>query len=174
MSDRSDLYAEAMYRLLAAEGGASEAQDEMFRIARVLEGSDELRDALQDPHVPVERRLQIIEDLLGGKASRLTISLLSLVVVNGRVRELTPMVDRLLELCAASGEKVVAEVQSAVELTDDQKRRLAEALKQSTGKDVEVVVVVDPSVIGGLVTRIGDTVIDGSVRHRLSQLRETF
>jgi F-type H+-transporting ATPase subunit delta len=61
-----------------------------------------------------------------------------------------------------------------VELTEDQKTRLAAALKQRTGKDVEIIVVIDPSVIGGIVTQIGDTVIDGSVRQRLSQLRESF
>ncbi len=84
------------------------------------------------------------------------------------------MVDKLLELHAAGGEKVVAEVRSAVALTDDQKARLAAALKQRTGKDVDIIVVIDPSVIGGVVTQIGDTVIDGSVRQRLSQLRESF
>ena len=70
--------------------------------------------------------------------------------------------------------KVLAEVRSAVPLTDDQKGRLADALNRSTGKDVEVAVVVDESVLGGLVTRIDDQVIDGSVRSRLSQLREAF
>ena len=61
-----------------------------------------------------------------------------------------------------------------MELTDDQKTRLAASLKAATGKDVDIVVVVDPSVLGGIVTQIGDTVIDGSVRHRLAQLRESF
>jgi F-type H+-transporting ATPase subunit delta len=174
MSDRSSLYAEAMFTLLEAEGGANEVQDELFRFSRVLESNDELRQTLQDPHIPVERRVQIVEDLLGGRASALTTGLVSLVVLTGRTRELSAMVNELLELCAARGEKVVAEVHSAVELTDDQKSRLAAALKQSTGKDVDIVVVVDPSVIGGIVTQIGDTVIDGSVRQRLSQLRESF
>ena len=174
MSDRSNLYAESMYALLAAEGGAGEVQDEMFRVSRVLESNDELRHTLEDPHIPADRRLQIIEDLLGGRAAPLTTGLVSLVVLTGRTRELPAMVDRLLELCAAGGEKVVAEVHSAVELTDDQKTRLSAALKQSTGKDVDIIVVIDPSVIGGVVTQIGDTVIDGSVRQRLSQLRESF
>lgn len=174
MSDRSDRYADAMYALLTAEQGANEVQDELFRFSRALESHDDLRQALEDPHLPVERRLQIVEDLLGGKASRLTTGIVSLVVSTGRVRELSEMVDQLLELSARSGEKVVAEVHSAVELTEAQKDRLAAALKASTGNDVDLVVVVDPDVIGGLVTRIGDTVIDGSVRHRLSQLRESF
>ena len=73
------------------------------------------------------------------------------------------------------GEQVVAEVRSAVALTDDQKARLAAALKASApASDVDVVVVVDPTVLGGIVTQIGDTVIDGSVRPRLTQLRESF
>jgi F-type H+-transporting ATPase subunit delta len=163
-----------MYTLIAAEGGSNEVQDELFRFARILESNDELRQALQDPHVPIERRVQIVEDLLGGRASALTTSMISLVVFNGRTRELSAMVDHLLDLCAARGEKVVAEVRSAVALTDDQKARLATALKARTGKDVDIIVVIDPSVIGGIVTQIGDTVIDGSVRQRLSQLRESF
>jgi F-type H+-transporting ATPase subunit delta len=174
VSDRSDLYAEAMYTLIAAEGGSNEVQDELFRFSRILESNDELRQTLQDPHIPIERRVQIVEDLLGGRASALTTSMVSLVVVNGRTRELSAMVDHLLGLCAARGEKVVAEVRSAVPLTDDQKARLATALKARTGKDVDIIVVIDPSVIGGIVTQIGDTVIDGSVRQRLSQLRESF
>jgi F-type H+-transporting ATPase subunit delta len=103
-----------------------------------------------------------------------TVSLVSLVVANGRVRELVDIVDRLAALSARRTNRQIAEVRSAVDLDDDQKRRLAEALKASTGLDVEVVVVVDPSVIGGVVTQIGDTVIDGSVRSRLTQLRENF
>ena len=174
MSDRSDLYAQAMYSLIAAEGGSNEIQDELFRFSRILESNDELRQTLQDPHIPVERRIQIVEDLLGGRASGLTTGLVSLVVFNGRVRELPSMVERLLDLHAAGGDKVVAEVRSAVALTDDQKERLTAALKARTGKDVDIIVVIDLTVIGGVVTQIGDTVIDGSVRQRLSQLRETF
>ena len=76
--------------------------------------------------------------------------------------------------CRAAAERKheVAEVRSAVPLTKEQQDKLAKALSKSTGKQVEVKVVVDESVLGGLVARIGDTVIDGTVRHRLDQLRE--
>ncbi len=174
MSDRSNLYADAFFTLIQAEGSANEVTDELFRFSQTVEGSEELRQALTDPHIEVSRRQQIVEDLLGGKATPLTTSLVSMVVANGRVRELPEIVDRLLNRSAAAGEKVVAQVRSAVELSDDQKSRLAAALSKSTGQQVEVVVVVDPSVLGGIVTQIGDTVIDGSVRQRLSQLRESF
>ena len=79
---------------------------------------------------------------------------------------------RFVELAAAFRQHEVAEVRSAVPLDDEQQRRLADALSQATGKQVEVKVVVDEKVLGGLVATIGDTVIDGTVRHRLAELKE--
>ncbi len=171
---RINLYANALVDVIAAEGRLNEVQDELFRFARVIEGNDELRDALVDPHLPAHRRMQICEDLLGGKASDTTVALVSMVVGAGRARDLPAIVSRVLELTATKADRRVAEVRSAVELTEDQKSRLAVALKSATGHDVDVVVVVDPTVLGGIVTQIGETVIDGSVRHRLAQLRESF
>jgi F-type H+-transporting ATPase subunit delta len=174
MSDRTNLYADAFLSLIRAEGTGNGVIDELFRVSQAIEGNDELRQALSDPHLPVDKRQQIVEDLLGGKALPLSVTLVSATVGNGRIRDLPEIVDRLLALNAASSERVVAQVRSAVALSDDQKTRLAAALAKSTGKQVEVIVVVDPSVLGGVVTQIGDTVIDGSVRQRLSQLRESF
>jgi F-type H+-transporting ATPase subunit delta len=174
MSDREKAYAEAFLAVLVAEGHINECQDELFRLGKIIEANDELRQTLTDPHLPVARRQQVIEDLLDGKASATTIGLVSLVVATGRVRDFSEIVDRLLTLTAQAGSRVVAEVRSAVDLNDDQKQRLAASLKASTGKDVDVVVIVDPSVMGGVVTQIGDTVIDGSIRARLSKLRESF
>jgi F-type H+-transporting ATPase subunit delta len=79
-----------------------------------------------------------------------------------------------VELDARTNNREVAMVRSAVALTDDQKRRLQAALVKATGQDVDLKVIVDPSVVGGVVTQIGDTVFDGSVRSRLLQLREAF
>lgn len=174
MSERTELYADAFMSLIWAEGNANEVSDELFRLARTIEANDELRNTLEDQTLPVARRLQVVSDILDGKAHNLTTSLLSLVVANGRLREFTAIVDKLVALAASRTNRRIAEVRSAVALDDGQRQRLAEALKASTGIDVEVVVVVDPSVVGGIVTQIGDTVIDGSVRSRLSQLRENF
>jgi F-type H+-transporting ATPase subunit delta len=174
MSERDKLYADAFVAVLAAEGHINECQDELFRLAKIIESNDQLRQSLTDPHLPASRRQQIVEDLLEGKASATTIGLVSLLTATGRVRELSEIVDQMLSLTAAAGNRVVAEVRSAVELDDDQKRRLAASLKSATGKDVDVVVVLDPTVMGGVVTQIGDTVIDGSVRARLGKLRESF
>jgi F-type H+-transporting ATPase subunit delta len=173
-ANRTRAYATALYSVANAEGELKAVGDELFAVARAVEGSDELRDALGDPHLPVERRQQIIEDVLGSRASDVTIGLVSMVVAAGRGRELPDIVDALLELSATQEGRQVAEVRSAIDLTQDQRDRLAAALKDATGSEVDVRVVVDPTVVGGLVARVGDQVIDGSVRHRLSQLRESL
>jgi F-type H+-transporting ATPase subunit delta len=172
--DRTLAYAEALFAVARAEGTLGEVEDELFRFSQVLQGSDELREALTDPRIPASRRQQIVEDLLGGKASDTTVALVSMVVGTGRARELPDIVARLVEMSAAEANKEVAEVRSAVPLNDDQRKRLAEALNRATGKQVEVKVIVDPSVMGGIVAQVGDTVIDGSVRSRLEQLKNAF
>src|SRR5919106_4438711 len=169
--DRTIAYAEALFGVARAEGTLGEVEDELFRFSQTLTGNDELRDALTDPGIPASRRQQIVEDLLGGRASTTTTALVSMVVGTGRARELPSIIRQLVDMSAAEADKEVAEVRSAVALTDDQRKRLAEALGKATGKQVEVKVVVDPSVLGGIVAQVGDTVIDGTVRTRLDQLK---
>ena len=172
--ERITAYAEALLGIAKAEGDVPQVADELFRVARVVEGNDELRDTLADPHIPVARRQQVVEDLLGGKASSTTIGLVSLVVGNGRVRQLPLIVDQLVAASAKEANREVAEVRSAIPLTDDQKSRLADALGKATGKLVEIKVIIDPSIKGGIVAQVGDEVIDGSVRHRLEQLKQSL
>jgi F-type H+-transporting ATPase subunit delta len=172
--ERTLAYAGALFGVARSEGNLAEVEDELFRFARTLEASDELRTTLTDAALPVSRRQQIVEDLLGGKANPITTSLLSMVVGTGRSRDLPAIVDELVRISAAEGNKEVAEVRSAVALTDDQKARLADALGKATGKQVEVKVIIDPTVLGGLVAQVGDTVIDGSVKTKLAQLKTAF
>lgn len=175
MSDQTiDAYATSLFGVASAEGDLSEVADELFRFARVLEANDEFRNALSDPHLPASRRQQIVEDVLTGKATDTTTALVSMVVGTGRARDLPRIIDAFVAMSAHSGDKEVAEVRSAIDLTEDQRTRLAAALAKATGKQVEVKVIVDPTVMGGVVTQVGDTVIDGTVRHRLQQLREVF
>jgi F-type H+-transporting ATPase subunit delta len=171
-SPRVEAYANALLEVSRAEGHLAEVQDELFRFARTFEGSDELRSALTDPVLPRERRIAVVEDLLGGKALQTSAALASFIVAAGRAHELPAIIDRFVELAAAEQRRAVAEVRSAIELTPEQTERLRQALNRATGKDVEVKVVVDPAVLGGIVAKVGDVVIDGSVRHRLEQLRE--
>lgn len=172
--DRVEAYARAIEGVVAAEGHDAEAADELFRFARTFEANEGLRNALVDPGMPLERRLGVVEELLGAPALTVTRAVVTFVVTAGRASELPAIIDRYVELAAATRDHAVAEVRSAVPLDEPTTQRLAQALAAATGKQVEVKVIVDPTVLGGLVARVGDTVIDGSVRSRLEQLRESI
>ena len=161
--------------MISAEDTLGEVEDELFRFARILEGNDELLDKLSNPHIEPARRQQIVTDLLDGKAQPATVNLVGLVVGNGRVRELPAIVDALVEPPAPPRRRMaVAEVRSAIALSrradqppgrgprpGDRQERRGQGRRR-------------PTVQGGLVAQVGDTVIDGSVRRRLEQLRNAF
>jgi F-type H+-transporting ATPase subunit delta len=174
MADRIDGYAEGIFDIARAEGALDTVENELFQFSQLFQGNEQLREKLTDQSLPVEKRQAMVEDLLGQKASPLTVNLISFLVGTGRARELPEIVDRLVKRAAAERQREVAEVRSAIMLDAEQQRRLTQALEQATGKQVELKVIQDPSVIGGLVARVGDTVIDGTVRRRLEQLRESL
>jgi F-type H+-transporting ATPase subunit delta len=94
-----------------------------------------------------------------------------MVVGSGRSRDIPAIVDSLVARASSAKQLDVAEVRTAVALTDDQQARLKAALENATGKSINLKTVVDPSVVGGVVATIGDTVIDDTVRTRIEQLK---
>ncbi|MFA5566346.1 MAG: ATP synthase F1 subunit delta [Acidimicrobiia bacterium] len=174
LEDQASAYAEALFAVTRAEGDHERVEDELFRFARALEGSPELREGLGDPEIPTVKRQQIVEDLLGSSAASTTVGIVSLLVATDRMSDFSQIIDAFVNRVARHSGAKVANVRSAVELSADQRERLTAALEQQVGHKVALKVIVDPTVLGGVVTEIGDTVIDGSVRRRLNQLREVF
>jgi F-type H+-transporting ATPase subunit delta len=165
-------YAEALFRVVRAEGELDRVEDELFRFGKILEKNHELRQALSDQSMERAQRSKVLEELLEDKVSAHTLGLLTFIVAQGRGRQLPQILEELSTIAAEARNFVVAEVRTAVPLDEKQRSELAAALSKATGKNVEIKVLVDPSVIGGVVAKIGDTVIDGSIRRRLEQLRE--
>lgn len=151
-----------------------EVEDELFRMARVVDASPELESALTAPEIPLPPRQSVLHDLVGGKVRQTTEDVLAYTLRAGRLRSLARTIDWLVELTAEERGRRIAEVRTAVDLDEGQRSRLAEALGRATGREVELRVVVDPEVIGGMAVSLGDTVIDGTVRHRLAQLRDAL
>lgn len=172
--DRVDGYAAALLEVARAEGLVGRVSDELYHFARAFERHDALRQTITDMAVPVERRQAIVEEILGAKSSPLSAALVSFVVGAGRARDLVSIIDKFVKRAASERQREVAEVRSAVPLDEDQQKRLAEALSHALDKQIEVKVLVDPSLLGGIVARVGDTVIDGSIRYKLEKLREAL
>lgn len=165
-------YAQALFAVADAEGTLETIEDELFRFGKAVEREPRLRDALVDSSLPLDRKKGILEDLLGDKASKHTVGLLGFVVEQGRAKDLPRIVTALADVAAERRRKALAEVRVAIPLDAARRAGLEKALARATDRDVQLKVLVDPAVIGGVVARVGEVVFDGTIRRRLELARE--
>lgn len=147
-------------------------EDELFRFGRILAAQPRLAGLLSDRSAPVEGRTALLDDVVGGKVTPVTMRLLTDAVVVARVRGLERVVEELSVLAADRRDRYVAHVTAAAELTEAQETRLGAALARAYGREVALQVSIDPELLGGLVVRVGDEIIDGSTLHRLDLARQ--
>ena len=149
------------------DGYLDDLEDALFRFSRVVGGDPQLRGVLTDPIVPVERKSALVRTLLSGKVGAATLRLVEQGVAQPRGRTLEVVLEDYAELAAVHRQRLIALVRVARPLPDEQRRRLAGAVRRLYDHDVWLNVVVDAGVIGGLSVQVGDEVIDGSVAARL-------
>jgi F-type H+-transporting ATPase subunit delta len=166
---------DAAERLLlgAAErsGSLDEVEDELFRFSRILGAQPELSTLLDDLSVPYNRRASLLASVVGGKVGPVTQALLLSALATQTHAGITSRVEALVGTAAAMQQRSIAIVRSAVPLSDAQESRLAAALGDIYRRQIAVRTQVDPSVLGGLVIRVGDEQIDGSIAARLAAAR---
>jgi len=165
-------FARALFEDIDTVERLDEVEDEIFRFARIVESTSELRLALSNRDLPVKVRQGIVCELLEGKTTAETIKLICYLLGNSHPRQVVATLDWLVETVAAERGRRIARVRSAVELDELQRSQLVEALSRLVNAPVEMEVLVDPSLLGGFTAIAGDLVVDATVRHRLDQLRD--
>jgi F-type H+-transporting ATPase subunit delta len=168
----AELAAQADFAAADAAGDLDRVEDDLFRFGAVVAGTPELRSALTDPVLPLDRKRALVDDLIGGKANPRAVRLIQLALDLQQGRELDRRCRELAEMAAERRNRVVADVRTAVPLDSERQARLAEALTRVLGRPVELRFTVDAGIMGSIVVRVGDEVFDGSVRSRIEQARE--
>jgi F-type H+-transporting ATPase subunit delta len=148
-----------------------EVQDELFRFARTVASSPDLRLSLTDRALPVERKSDVLTALLQERTTVEAARLIVHAVTEPRGRSLEVNLERLADAAAARRERQVATVTAAVPLTEAQRDRLSRVLAAQLGYDVQLNVLIDPEVVGGLRVAIGDEVVDGTLATQLDGAR---
>lgn len=149
-----------------------DVEDELFRFGRVLDREPELNSLLTDPNGPVDKRVELLAGVLGGKVRPTTQSLLEQAVRSPRGRALDLAAEDLARLAAARRDRYVAHVRTAVALSPEQEQRLTETLTRMYGRQMSLQVELDEDLIGGLVVEVGGELIDGSVAGRLAAAQQ--
>lgn len=172
-------YAEALYEIASREkvlpkykSMVDRVEEELKAVKEVIEGNRDLQQLLYHPRITAEDKKEVLGKLFKGRVSDITINFLALLVDRRREAFFGDIVAEYIRLANAGRNIVAAQVASAVDLNDKEKGELNQVLSKLTGKKVRSTYVVDPSLIGGVVVRIGDKVIDGSIRTRLATLKE--
>jgi F-type H+-transporting ATPase subunit delta len=165
-------YAAALMNQALASGSLDVISTELDRVASALEGSPLLKAFLANPLVARERKKAVAIQLFEKEVGKATMGFLSLLVDKRRIDSFTEVRAEFDRLVRAHKNIVSASATSAVPLTPQQVQDLEKALEARTGKDIELTTSVDPSLMGGILVRIGDTVLDGTVRGKLDRLRE--
>lgn len=166
-------YGRAIVQIAQAEGVADRVADELFQLARAVDGNPELRAKLTDPSVALEARSAAVADLLQ-RAHPVTGAAVQMLLSADRVRHLGDIADAAVREAADYRGASVAQVRSAKPLGDTQRVALEQALSAQAGRPVELKVIIDPELLGGVVVQLGDTVIDGSIAKRLTELRSAL
>ncbi|VXB20992.1 F0F1 ATP synthase subunit delta [Nocardioides sp. AX2bis] len=144
--------------------------DELFAVSQAVKQQHELRDALSDPVRDVAAKETLVRDVLGSRFLEATVRLV-VQAVTSNYRTVTAALEEYQKVAARVHGERVATVRVAKELTDDEARRLEQALQRQYDRPVHLNQVVDPGVIGGVRVEIGDDVIDGTVSSRLAEAR---
>lgn len=168
------VYADALLELAEPEGQADEVRDELESLAALYDSDATFREFLTNPAIDEDERREGQETLFRGRLLDVTVDTLQVLNAKGRSTLLPAVAVAYRGAHDHLRRRVQVSVTSARPLTDGQRGRLAEAVKTRTGRDPSFEERVDPSLIGGLVVRIGDEKTDGSVVTRLNNLSEAL
>jgi F-type H+-transporting ATPase subunit delta len=160
----------AVVRAAEADGEADAVEEQLFAVERLVADNPGLREALGEPAHSAGDKQQLLRGLLEGKAARGTIQLVEQSVA-GTYRTVGLAIEAYQRIAATERDRVVALVRVARPLSDAEADRLKAALTRQYSRQVDLNVLVDPSVLGGVRVEIGDDVIDGTVASRLDGAR---
>jgi F-type H+-transporting ATPase subunit delta len=165
-------YATALFSLAEQAGSIEKVGQDLRDFASSFHGSRELHNVFENPSIGVKQRQQILRDIAAQSGmDPLVRDTLLLVSDRGRMGQVEDIVSAYQAHAEARSGRVRAEVVTAAELPEAYFSELQKTLERVTGKKVSVARRVDPSLLGGVVTRVGDQVFDGSLKHQLEGLK---
>ena len=172
MKSASLQYANALADVALAQGAADAALKQLNDVAAAFAASSELRNVMASPAVPREAKHGVIEKIAARAGAGKIIRNFLFVIADHHRTHILPEIVAAFEGVIRQRQGVAeAEISSAVELSAAQKKKFAQTLERITGKKIEAKYSLDPTLLGGAVVRVGDTIYDGSVRSSLNEMR---
>lgn len=165
-------YAEALFQVARAEESIDRVEEELTRLKDSLESNAQVKEFLSNPQISSGGKKSALFQIFGEKISPITLNWINMVIDQGRQRRLPTIIEAFFALAQESREKVTAEVITSVPLSEDLVQRLEKELSRASKKRVFLKPMVDESILGGVIVKIENKIIDGSVKHRLEEMKQ--
>jgi F-type H+-transporting ATPase subunit delta len=165
-------YARALFGTAQRKDAVDQVEEDLKSVDQVLRQVPLLSRALRAPTIGTARKQELVRRAFATRVGDLSLRFLALVVDRGREDILSDIYAEFQRLANEQRNLLPVQVTSATELSDAERASLAQAVARRTGKQAVLEVHVDPRLLGGVILRMGDTIIDGSVRTRLNQLKQ--
>jgi F-type H+-transporting ATPase subunit delta len=166
-------YATALADVVRAQGEAQEVQTELTAWAEMMQSNEQLLEVFRNPTIPYEQKRKVLNALIARpRVRQTTANFLQVLLQNHRLAELSEVNKRFAQILDERSGVVSAEVTTARPVPQSSQDALRAKLTEMTGKSVRMSFETDEELIGGIVTRIGSTIYDGSVRNQLQQVKE--
>lgn len=164
-------YARALFEMAQAEGVVSRVEEELYRLGELLKGNPELLQFLKDPNIKPEGKRRALSDLFQGRVHPLVLTTLITLSDQDRGGRVLRVIEEFSGIAATARQKVTGEVTTATALDSDTLGRLVAELNRVTGKNIQLFQKVDPAILGGAIIKVGEQIIDGSLRRKLDQIQ---
>ncbi len=166
-------YAQALFEAAEAQAAVGRVRDELGALAAAMAEGSELREAMLSPEVAITAKHAVLADLMAD-AHPVTTGFARVLVDRGRISQIGEMATAYSRRVDTAEGRVVVTAITAVPLTPELRDQIRDKVRAQTGRDAEIEESVDPSIIGGLVLRVGDVVVDASLRTRLEEMRRSL
>ena len=174
MNEVSKEYGTALYMLACEEDKTNSYLEQLDIISNIFKEQKDYEAFLQSPNIPLKKRIESIETVFSNLVDENMVSFLQLLCEKNRFNCYSDAVMTYRELYEVATRILRVKVKSSIELTQSQKKRLTEKLETLHKCKVDIEYIIDPALIGGIVVEADDKVTDGSIRHRLQQVKDVI
>ena len=164
-------FSKGIVEIISSSDDAERVENEILQVFKSLSGSSEALDVFRNFSIPVEKKIEAVQNLLNSRVLPLTVDLVTLTISQGYGDNLSDIESNVANFIANKRGASVAKIVSAIELDDKTKDALQAAIKNKVGTDVELSIEVDPEVLGGISVSVGERTFDGLLSSKFSEIK---
>ena len=174
MTQTNKEYATALFSLATENNSVDQYEKSLIEIGNIFKENPDYIKVLESPAIPLSERVSFIDDAFGAVYTEYLVSFIKVLCENGKMRTILLCIDEFETLARAFSNRAIATVYSAVELSDEQKDAVCKKLEAITNKRIDPIYIIDESLIGGMKIEVDGKTFDGSIKHRLGDIKDVM